>query len=205
MQLFWLVVKSVWYRKEKDMEKKLRVIETGLDKDNKKFNEILRSIIGQLSDGMWENCSRYQGYWTFDEGTGKDNKIIVSNELGEWNRNWSHMYKNPYHKMTDQQIRKFFANKIKFLVKQEFADDYNYFKAKEIFKKGSSWILREEETALCCHPERSGAERRRAVERSESWLGDDDSDPSIPFRWRSTSFGMTSKGCRSTQRFPNNP
>ena len=117
------------------MEKELRVIETGLDKENKKFNEILRSIIGQLSDGMWENCSKYQGYWTFDEKTGKDNKIIVSNELGEWNRNWSHMYKNPYYKMTDHEIRKFFANKIKYLVKVELKNNYEYEIAKEIFKK----------------------------------------------------------------------
>lgn len=119
------------------MERKIRIIETGLDKDNKKYNEILRSVIGQLSDGMWENCSRYQGYWTFNEGTGKDNKIVVFGESHEWSRSWQRWYKNPYYNMKDQEIRKFFANKIKHLVREELKANYKYEIAKEIFKKYS--------------------------------------------------------------------
>ena len=132
------------------MEKKLRIIETGLDERNKKYNEILRSVIGQLSDGMWENCNRYQGYWSFDEETGKNNKIIVSNEPYTWETYGRRLYKykNPYHKMTDQKIRKFFANKIKYLVREELKYNYEYEIAKEIFKKYSL----EEYCEMCIIP-----------------------------------------------------
>lgn len=150
------------------MEKKLRIIETGLDERNKKFNEILRSVIGQLSDGMWENCSRYKGYWTFDEATGKDNKIIVSNEAYEWDRNWSRTFKNPYYKMTDQEIRKFFANKIKYLVKAELKSNYEYDIAEEIFKKYSL----EEYCRMYITPLDHEEEYNKAKEETEKYLKD---------------------------------
>lgn len=117
------------------MEKELRVIETGLDERNKKYNEILRSVIGQLSDGMWENCNRLIGYWIFDEATGKDNKIVVSNEPYEWDKRGSRKYKNPYLKMTDQEIREFYAKKIKQIIREELKDNYQAEIAREIFKK----------------------------------------------------------------------
>lgn len=149
------------------MEKKLRIIETGLDERNKKYNEILRSVIGQLSDGMWENCNRYNGYWTYDEATGKDNKIIVSSEPYEY-RNWTRKYINPYHKMTDKEIRKFFANKIKYLVKAELKSNYEYDIAEEIFKKYSL----EEYCRMYITPLDHEEEYNKAKEETEKYLKD---------------------------------
>ena len=42
----------------------MRIIKTNLD--NTAINkDIMNSVIGQMSDGMWENSSRMRGYWVW--------------------------------------------------------------------------------------------------------------------------------------------
>lgn len=108
-----------------------RIIETGLE-NTKVNNEILASVIGQMSDGIWENSSRLNGYWAFSSI--KDGNIAISEDRWDYYTN----ARNPYRQMTDDKIKEFFANKIKQIVKRELADKYDdkvrerFFKAHNI-------------------------------------------------------------------------
>ena len=39
------------------------------DVPNDKYSDMINSVIGQLSDGIWENNSRLSGYYIFTNGT----------------------------------------------------------------------------------------------------------------------------------------
>ena len=43
--------------------KEVIVVKTGLSASDKKAKEILNSVIGQMSDGIWENSPGYSRYW----------------------------------------------------------------------------------------------------------------------------------------------
>lgn len=96
-----------------------RVIESGFAADDKKANEILRSVIGQIADGIWENCNGMDKYWlNFD--IGDDNKILVNAETGTY---YCHKWLvNPYYGKTDAEVRKYIANKVKQIVKINLED-----------------------------------------------------------------------------------
>lgn len=116
-----------------------RVIPTGLC--GVKAYEILRSIEGQLSDGRWENTPQMEKYWKNeyvilgDEPEDPEIFIIVSNKKYETKKvpsHWSlkygqqYCYKyidNPFVKMSDMKIRKWFADKIHSMVKYEQEDN----------------------------------------------------------------------------------
>ena len=99
-----------------------RLIQTGLYGN---INlAILESVIGQLSDGMWENSPRMEGYWRF-ACIAKDTEtnevfILVSNRFAEyrWNKNTYNSFKAK----TEVEIKDWFANKIKQIIKQEIKD-----------------------------------------------------------------------------------
>ena len=79
-------------------------IETGLK--GKKYCDILKSVMGQLSDGIWENRSAMNKYW--------QNQAIEQDENGNvYIISSSYLFENP----TD--CKKFFARKIKQIVKIE--------------------------------------------------------------------------------------
>ena len=85
-----------------------RIIETGLKGPIQK--DILLSILGQISDGYWQNSPRMDMYWKnirIDEQAG--NVIIVVNDQAF-----------PWYAMSDEDILQFFGKKIKFLIKKEF-------------------------------------------------------------------------------------
>lgn len=103
-----------------EIKKYCRTIDTGL---KGKINaSILESVEGQLSDGMWENSPRMEGYWLFFCVGMEDNKVVlhISKQYAEyrWNRN---KY-NAFSDMSDYQIKEWFANKIKQIIKQEQKD-----------------------------------------------------------------------------------
>ena len=59
---------------------------------SKKANEMLRSVIGQMSDGIWENSNSMDKYWMFayiDRAPDGENIIEIGNETGK-------MYCNRY-------------------------------------------------------------------------------------------------------------
>lgn len=104
-----------------------RKIKTDLEATNKNY-EILRSVIGQMSDGIWENSPSMNKYWQFsmiEKST--DNKIVIAiSEMHQIHyRNYGkggYKYtslKNGFINMTDKKVINFFANKIKQIVKIE--------------------------------------------------------------------------------------
>ena len=102
-----------------------RIVPTFME-DTKKNNEILNSVISQMSDGMWENNPRYNGYWTFAIISENLSVIKVSEKPCEWST-WNgraSCLENPYTHMDDKAIRKFFANKIKAIARENLKDEY---------------------------------------------------------------------------------
>ena len=103
-----------------------RKIKTNLEATNKNY-EILRSVIGQMSDGIWENSPRAEGYWRFATiEKSDDNKIVIAVSTIY---SYSDIYGKYYHgnkclinrfaNMTDDKVKAYFANKIKQIIKIE--------------------------------------------------------------------------------------
>ena len=81
-----------------------RIIKSNID-NSKVNNEILNSVIGQMSDGIWENSSRLQGFWRFAE-ISDDNNILIEDRY--YYIHGDSCTRNPYINMTDKEIRKWF-------------------------------------------------------------------------------------------------
>lgn len=97
-----------------------KVVKTGLSK-SKVVNDILNSVIGQMSDGIWENSSYMAGYWNFVE-INKDNNICLCDRPWDWEgRN---TLNNKFYGMSDKDVKTFFAKKIKKIVSEELKDNY---------------------------------------------------------------------------------
>ncbi len=80
-------------------------INTGI-KANPKFMNILSSVIGQMSDGIWENTRSMEKYWkSLDYKTDAAGYIIIEDKY--------YVCSNP---------QDFFANKIKQIIKVEIDD-----------------------------------------------------------------------------------
>ena len=105
-----------------EIKRSCRKIRTGLT--GQRNLSILRSVEGQLSDGMWEESARMEGYWLFEYvGSENDEVIIyVSNALGEMR--FDRFKYNAFRNMDDEQIRQWFGKKIKQIIKQEIADNW---------------------------------------------------------------------------------
>jgi hypothetical protein len=95
-----------------------RVIPTGLVGDINK--DILNSVIGQMSDGMWENSPGMAGYWTFAD-IDDNNNILVNKAYGNY---MGTRLNNPYVGMSEEDVKNFFANKIK-AIAQQYLHDQN--------------------------------------------------------------------------------
>ena len=80
------------------------LVNTGI-KANDKYLEILSSVIGQMSDGIWENTRSMEKYWkSLDYETADGNIVLL----------------DKHHVCSD--VREFFANKIKQIIKIEIED-----------------------------------------------------------------------------------
>lgn len=82
------------------------VVPTGLV--GKKANEVLESVIGQMSDGMWENTRGYEKYWAHCE-IDMSNNIIVD-------KGWASGFKD----MDEDKVRAFFCRKINAILMEWF-------------------------------------------------------------------------------------
>ena len=85
-------------------------IRTGLFEVNEK--KVLESVIGQLSDGIWENSRSMEKYWATTE-IKKDpstNEVILD------------VSEIVFNGKNDHEIKKWFATKIKQIIKQEIED-----------------------------------------------------------------------------------
>lgn len=82
--------------------------------DKEKVKEVLNNVVWQMKNGIWENNHKLRGYW-YNVMFDKDNNILVlKNEFYEY---YSKKYKNPYCNMSDTEIKRFFANKIKTIIR----------------------------------------------------------------------------------------
>lgn len=107
--------------KKKD---KPRIIKTGLKGEIAK--NICCSIIGQMSDGYWENSPKFEQYWRFVDVKIVKNKITFAVDpryfiVGPHNKT----VHNGFYMMRDSEILGFFAKKIKFILKKELAECYD--------------------------------------------------------------------------------
>lgn len=106
-----------------DSQKPPRMIDTGLTGNKNK--EILSSVIGQLSDGMWENSPRMDKYWRFVDVKDKGGKIYlaISAKMAHHEprtRYFNGRYiDNGFLNMSDTKIKEWFANKLKAVIKEE--------------------------------------------------------------------------------------
>lgn len=98
-----------------------RIIKTELT--SPKAYDICRSILGQMSDGYWENDHKMEAYWRFIAVAKENGNVafkISENCFANpyFNRRW---IKNDVMLMRDSEILGFFAKKIKFILRKEFA------------------------------------------------------------------------------------
>ena len=113
-----------------------RKIKTDLEATNKNY-EILRSVIGQLSDGIWENSPRAEGYWRFATiEKSDDNKIVIAvstihiisySDIYGKNYHGNKCLINRFADMTDDKVKAYFANKIRQIVKEEESNLKEYY------------------------------------------------------------------------------
>lgn len=108
---------------ESENDKTFRYIETGLT--GKINEEILDSVLGQMSDGIWENSPSMEKYWRFvniEEDNG-ELLIVVDAESGKYD-NYSRrgFTENGFYNMSPSDIKKFFAHKIKKIVYEEIGN-----------------------------------------------------------------------------------
>ena len=101
------------------------------DDNSVKMNGMISSVLGQLSDGMWENSTRMTGYWAWAEYDHETNDIVIDSRDNYYTAD----YKNPYSRMSDEGVKKFFANKIKQLVRENLKNDYEYKIKTDIYAK----------------------------------------------------------------------
>ena len=114
-----------------------RIVTTNLPNE-KKYREILASVIGQMSDGIWENSNKYNGYWHYAECDSNSVDIVI-------NTNWysrNIKAKNPYVTMSDKEIKNFFANKVKQIALIEMRRNYERKIKEKIYGKYPTEIYR---------------------------------------------------------------
>ena len=99
------------------------VINTGLT-DNISKN-VLLSVLGQLSDGIWENSKTMEHYWPYVDVKMIDGSVclLISKEYSDHYHGINYFI--DYWKMNgnSMKIKKWFANKIKSVLRNE-AKDY---------------------------------------------------------------------------------
>lgn len=105
--------------------KNTRLVETELQGTN--HFQILESVVGQLSDGVWESSSHMEPKWVFidillNPYTNKVEIRVSQNTCVRscfFPKRWIW---NPYLEKTDLEIKKYFARKIKTIINLEAKD-----------------------------------------------------------------------------------
>lgn len=93
---------------------------TRLVKCSKEELAYLDAVMGQLSDGMWENSPRMEPYWICNTLTDEGIEMEPSNTT--YGRR---IYTNPLYDMSDMEVRSWFADKLKAVVKEWLKDGGN--------------------------------------------------------------------------------
>lgn len=93
-----------------------RIIKTGL---GSRYKDMLDAVIGQMSDGYWENTPMMRGYWKFVTTGTSGNEVTLNVDAVSGARDGDRHIDNRFYGMSDDAVKKFFADKIKFLIKEE--------------------------------------------------------------------------------------
>ena len=109
---------------------------------SKKADEILRSVLGQLSDGLWENIRGYTKYWVnFNverRANGQVYFAVNKNYCETFGRDY---YTNPFRKMSDAEFLNWIANKLKAVIVAELKD--NSISSREGWKRNNTTFKSE--------------------------------------------------------------
>lgn len=89
------------------------LISTGLS--DAQAEDVLNSVIGQMSDGIWENTPQMNRYWQNLEVVKQDGEIYLKANTDS--------YSSGFKGKSDDEIRKFVANKVKQIAKA-YIEDY---------------------------------------------------------------------------------
>lgn len=122
----YTMLKDTTYKKGLDRKIDLNLSSTSNTAG--KDAEILNSIVGQLSDGIWENSPNMDRYWTNMDFTDNEGKIKmnVPKSYYNWEANSSinrRPASNPFLDKSDDKIRTYIADKAKQIVKTNIEDD----------------------------------------------------------------------------------
>lgn len=110
---------------ENNSSKRKRLIPVGLN--DAKTRDIINAVVGQLSDGIWENSPGMDKYWRFTDGMDKDGNIIVYDGYAEetsygYGQRRPIWYYSAFSGKSDDEVKRYFASKIKQIVKEEGLD-----------------------------------------------------------------------------------
>lgn len=103
-----------------------RMIDTGLE--GAVNQRLLHAVLGQLSDGKWQNSPRMEPYWLCADIINDNNHIFIRICGKSWISYCGRSYPNLYADMSDDKVKLFFATKIKQLIKDEFEGNKNAWK-----------------------------------------------------------------------------
>jgi hypothetical protein len=106
------------------------VINTGLN-DSASLN-VLKSTLGQLSDGIWENSRKAERYWPFANAEMVDGNVCIviskeySKRYGSGKNSWGYSNGFIYDLAMDEaKIKNYFSRKVAEVVRQEAKDNPN--------------------------------------------------------------------------------
>lgn len=89
-----------------------------------KADEILRSVLGQLSDGLWENSSSHIKYWlNFNVERRSNGQVYFAVNKYCYEVFGENRYFNPFKEMTDAEFLNWVSIKLKAVIAAELKDN----------------------------------------------------------------------------------
>lgn len=89
-----------------------------------KADEILRSVLGQLSDGLWENARGYTKYWVnFNVERRANGQVYFVVNENHYEVFAGDCYTNPFINMSDAEFLSWIAAKLKAVIVAELKDE----------------------------------------------------------------------------------
>ena len=125
-----------------------RIVHTQLYSD--KASSVLNAVLGQLSDGWWENSPAMAKYWMFASVKRLDDGEVVF-EIDD--RNYVQVNGRSFFKtnamkwLSDDEVREFFGKKILFIFKQELKEN-GWNMHSEGVTGMSTWLSYDEDVPL---------------------------------------------------------
>lgn len=83
-----------------------------------KMRDVLESVIGQWSDGMYENNPQMAKYWMFADVDLLGDDVVLA--IGD--KGYSGRARNGFAGLSDEKVKEIFSRYLKNIVKQEIAD-----------------------------------------------------------------------------------